>query len=355
MQRALTRDLHAISGGTSLAYDSAGNRKTATTGGVLETYNYDADNQLTTVVRGGATIASTTRNALGEVTQYVEYSSASPTGIASERSGISYNARGEVTGETDYQFVNGGTDVNATVSNVYDAYGNLSSNHTINNGAPDTGETWDYRWLGDSAVVSASHFDRDYNSSTNNIYDTWQYYDGQGRLQRAVIDDASNRSVNFALTGDGKVLSSVQNDGTSNDPQEYHLFANGVQVADYTNNENAQSQNFDYQTVIANNTVPTATGSGRFWRNSSSGASGGESGTSGYDPVNPITAGVGENSRSSYIVQSGDTLQGIAQFEWGDSSLWYLIANANGLSADAPLTAGQKLALPLKGSQAAMS
>jgi LysM repeat protein len=48
-------------------------------------------------------------------------------------------------------------------------------------------------------------------------------------------------------------------------------------------------------------------------------------------------------------VQAGDTLAGIARNLWGDSSLWYLIADANGLSADAALTAGQGLAVPLKG------
>lgn len=45
-----------ISGGSSLAYDAAGNRKTATKAGVTETYNYDADNQVTTVLRGGSAI-----------------------------------------------------------------------------------------------------------------------------------------------------------------------------------------------------------------------------------------------------------------------------------------------------------
>jgi LysM repeat protein len=122
-----------------------------------------------------------------------------------------------------------------------------------------------------------------------------------------------------------------------------------VQIADYTSDENNETQDYDYQSLINTKTVPTASGTGKFYRGSSYGVSGGEFGTSGYDPVNPITAGVGQNSRSSYTVQAGDTLQGIAQFVWGDSSLWYLIANANGLPADAPLTAGQNLALPLKG------
>jgi len=46
---------------------------------------------------------------------------------------------------------------------------------------------------------------------------------------------------------------------------------------------------------------------------------------------------------------AGDTLQGIAQALWGDASLWYKLAEANGLSANSALTAGQALAVPLTG------
>jgi YD repeat-containing protein len=343
-----------ITGGTSITYDAAGNRKTATTGGVLETYNYDNDNQLTTVVRGGVTIASTTRNTLGQVTEYIEYGGGTG-GLSNHRFNIVYNARGQVTSESDYQFISGGTDLNASVSNVYDSYGNITSTHSVNSGTPDTGQTWNYAWR-DTAVVADTHYDSDYNNSSNNIWDTWQYYDGLDRNQRAKIDDARDRDVHFALDSDGKVLSRVVNDGSysttdgvNNDPVEYHLYAGGVQIADYTSDENNETQDYDYQSLINTKTVPTASGTGKFYRGSSYGVSGGEFGTSGYDPVNPITAGVGQNSRSSYTVQAGDTLQGIAQFVWGDSSLWYIIANANGLPVDAPLTAGQNLALPLKG------
>jgi YD repeat-containing protein len=338
----------AISGGTSFTYNAAGNRKTALKGAITETYNYDADNQLTTVLRNGATEASTTRDIRGRVTEYIEYLAGSPTGVSSHRFNIVYNTRGQISSESDYQWVNGGTDVNATSTNAYDSYGNITSNHTVNSGSKDTGQTWNYAWK-DVAVVADTHFDSDYNSSTNNIWDTLQYYDGLGRMQRAVIDDGRNRAVDFALDGDGKVLSRVQNDGTSNDPAEYHLYVGGVQIANYTNDSNEDTQNYDYQSLITTKTVPTASGSGRFYRGSSFGTAGAETGTSGYDPINAITAGTSQSSRARYTVQAGDTLQGIAQNLWGDSSLWYLIADANGISADTPLAAGQNLAIPLKG------
>ena len=51
---------------------------------------------------------------------------------------------------------------------------------------------------------------------------------------------------------------------------------------------------------------------------------------------------------SSYTANAGDTLQTVALAVWGDASLWYLLANANGLSAGTTLAAGQVLSVPGK-------
>jgi hypothetical protein len=45
-------------------------------------------------------------------------------------------------------------------------------------------------------------------------------------------------------------------------------------------------------------------------------------------------------------VQAGDTLQSIAALVWGDASMWYLIADANGLSGAEGLAAGRTLTIP---------
>lgn len=63
----------------------------------------------------------------------------------------------------------------------------------------------------------------------------------------------------------------------------------------------------------------------------------------GYQPINgsyPVaTPGV-------YIVSPSDTLQSIARSAYGDSSLWYRIAEANGLSSDRDLKVGQTITIP---------
>jgi YD repeat-containing protein len=70
----------------------------------------------------------------------------------------------------------------------------------------------------------------------------------------------------------------------------------------------------------------------------------------------PVTAPSLSAPPSAYTVHGGDTLQGIAKAVWGDGSLWYLIAEANGLSgnvtvgaeggAAAELVDGQTVTIP---------
>lgn len=63
----------------------------------------------------------------------------------------------------------------------------------------------------------------------------------------------------------------------------------------------------------------------------------------GYQPINGNypTAAPG-----AYSVRAGDTLQVIAQGAYGDASLWYIIADANGLAGNEGLRVGQTLTIP---------
>ncbi|HET7863963.1 MAG TPA: LysM peptidoglycan-binding domain-containing protein, partial [Burkholderiaceae bacterium] len=64
-----------------------------------------------------------------------------------------------------------------------------------------------------------------------------------------------------------------------------------------------------------------------------------------FEPVNDASAG---GASTSYTVNAGDTLGGVAQQLWGDASLWYLIAEANGMSGMEALQAGQVLQVPTR-------
>jgi nucleoid-associated protein YgaU len=62
-----------------------------------------------------------------------------------------------------------------------------------------------------------------------------------------------------------------------------------------------------------------------------------------YDPINAYAQG---SSGGMYTVQSGDTLASIASALWGDASLWWKLAEVNGLTAESVLAEGQPLIIP---------
>jgi YD repeat-containing protein len=64
-----------------------------------------------------------------------------------------------------------------------------------------------------------------------------------------------------------------------------------------------------------------------------------------YRAINSFSASA---SPQTHTVKTGDTLQSIAQAVWGDASLWWLIADANGIRGDLTLTAGRVLTIPAK-------
>jgi len=47
-----------------------------------------------------------------------------------------------------------------------------------------------------------------------------------------------------------------------------------------------------------------------------------------------------------YVVQAGDTLSSIAAALWGDASLWWKLAEVNGLTAESALPEGLPLIIP---------
>jgi hypothetical protein len=58
-----------------------------------------------------------------------------------------------------------------------------------------------------------------------------------------------------------------------------------------------------------------------------------------YEPICPSYSPAAGSS--AYTVRGGDTLKSVAQALWGDSAMWYLIAEAYGLSGTQTLSAGQ--------------
>ncbi len=64
--------------------------------------------------------------------------------------------------------------------------------------------------------------------------------------------------------------------------------------------------------------------------------------------LQPIGSTACNSTPVSYIVRVGDSLRGIAQAAWGDATLWYRIAEANGLAGEGALTPGELITLPAR-------
>nr|WP_256261206.1 HNH/ENDO VII family nuclease [Pseudomonas gingeri] len=64
------------------------------------------------------------------------------------------------------------------------------------------------------------------------------------------------------------------------------------------------------------------------------------------DTFTPISSDYPGRTPTSYIVNQGDTFASIAQAVWGDSGMWYLIADANVQDPSKPLVSGNTLRIP---------
>jgi len=390
--------------GVDVTYDLAGERKTATSQANLtgkkrvynsniqewefidvdyvgerrDTYNYTADGYLDTVQEektgwsiqnqqptggfvGGQTIASYGRDAMGRVTTYIEYSAKDGT-FAYERD-ATYNVKSQITDDTvttmyaddvrryvtvshyDYQaetyagsnsftgaYLGGAVTHVSAAKTIYDQYGGQTSG-----GSSDTRN--DYQWW-DAAQQSVTTLKPDATYTNTSTY----YYDDSGHLTSVYIQDQQshrNRTVTFVNDAAGLVLERKEQDNiyTTGDPRELHYYFNEAQVGFIGNNG---TSDLSYADSIAEH--QTETGSGPF-RNGTANAIPVADFDQSYQPVNGLNQGP---SAGLYYVRDGDTLQSIAEVAWGDASLWYLIADANGLSGAETLRAGQTLSIPNK-------
>jgi len=162
-------------------------------------------------------------------------------------------------------------------------------------------------------------------------------YNVNGHLSGFVDDkNAQNkRAATYINNSQGMVLQ--RNELINNTMNRYRNFyyVNGQRVGDLSNDGPSRE---DYVQNLQNNRA-TATQAKDFKPISSA----------DFDQnFEPINAQYPSSASTSYVVNNGDTLQSIALSVWGDASMWYMLADVNGLSATDKLTAGQVLTVPNK-------
>ncbi len=166
-------------------------------------------------------------------------------------------------------------------------------------------------------------------------------YGASGALETISIADGRARTVTFTNDVSGQALKRDEADQLSGgDPHEIWYRFGGRQLGYIGNNGTLDT---DYVASIANRVKrpPPTQGPFRF---------GDPTGTShiDFDPaLDNISSYAQGSAGGSYTVQGGETLGSIAAQLWGDASLWYKIAEANGMSTANALAEGQRLTIPI--------
>lgn len=209
---------------------------------------------------------------------------------------------------------------------------------------PTSQTTYQYVWW-DSAQQAKITYDSDTGSGDNPIYTSTFGYDVNGRVSFVNIKDGRPRNVTFVTDVNGQVLTRTETDNLTayDDPWSRYYYFNGVRVGELTNN--APFDPGSYISHVNNRISPPSGGS------TSTPFYSGNYGTPSADfdqAYEALTPNSIPGGGQVWTVRTGDTLQGIAAAVWGDSALWYLIADANGLTANSLLTPGQLLTVPAK-------
>lgn len=327
--------------GVTIAYDAANQRRSAryARDGHLERYDYDARGYLTDTTIDGVLRARRVNDQAGRVGDYYEY-----------------DANGALKSSTTRYWDN-----DSLLMQEHDNQANTGTiTYRLNDGTVDFTETYgeattiktsyDYVWFDGAKqtqiMVQAS------NQSVKNWAPGFSryVYDEQGRIKLA-YDQAGNRGFAYQVDGEGRILQRDEliggqvdaNGNVSNAQQNRHhsyYFFDDKQIGNVGNDG---IDRIDYAKELAQNEARA--GAKNDDRHKRFTPVAGANFDENYQPINSLypTAAPG-----SYIVKAGDTLQGIAAALWGDSAMWYLLADANGLAPNQPLIANTVLTVPNK-------
>ncbi|MGH8043134.1 MAG: hypothetical protein ACREOX_00855, partial [Stenotrophomonas sp.] len=327
--------------GVRVSYDMANQRRQAVyaSDGHKEDYSYDAQGYLTDTYINNVLRARRANDLAGRVTTYVEYAA---DGRQIGNLTRTWDQDSLLTREHD-NITNTGTITYRMADGTVD--------HTKTYGDKTTQTMWyTYGWY-DGARQTEIKVQADNSDVKNWAPGFSKYeYDSQGRIKIA-YDVAGNRGFRYQTDGEGRILQrdeliGGQVDGagkvtgaTNNRFHSYYLF-DDRQVGNVGNDG---IDRIDYAKELAQHQADS--GAKNDARHKRFTPVAGADFDSNYQPINSMYPG---SAPSSYLVRTGDTLQSIALALWGDSAMWYVLADANGLTAQDPLTPNTSLTVPNK-------
>jgi len=277
-----------------------------------------------------------------------------------------YDSKGRVDTETSVQFLNAsstyvGDTYTTTVTNTFgdgtSAYAlgavitSTTSGYKLTYGAstttsiPTTSTATTYDWY-DGAVQKTVTYTPD-TSSSGTYYTTTYTNSGSGLLLSAHIADGRTRDVTVTSDALGQAVRRDEEDGIAyntttfqgGDPHQVWYRFNGKQIGS-TGNDSTYDTSYAGSLDDREHVVWGGNGAFRY------GMEGGLAYAEFNDRLTQINTYNQGTSGGTYTVRAGDTLSSIAAQLWGDSSLWYKLAEANGLSSDTGLAVGRTIVVP---------
>ncbi|PRN03014.1 hypothetical protein A0O30_19765 [Pseudomonas sp. LLC-1] len=322
-----------VAKGYAVAYDGAGRRlsseswSASISGGeryVRNTYSYNdmgqvLDSRSGLVTRaagadtGGAVQATdvskllfrNTYDALGNRTSQMSYSN----DVAVERSTYSYRGDGQMVAQLVYKIA-GGVERKSQANyfgeaGMIDAAGNQTSYRYLVYAADGTSIS--YRGAYARKFLATDTYKEWHIEVTTNISNTsgWTStsFDSRGNAVEVRTYNGSIFNQSFESNKDGLLTTRV---GTDSHSTQSYLYYQGAALANYGNLSAAQIT----------------------------------------DTLTPISEEYPSRTPGNYVVNQGDTLASIAQAVWGDSKMWYLIADANGIDPAKALVVGDSIRIP---------
>jgi YD repeat-containing protein len=372
---ASATDVQIIAGntGVALSYNLAGERRyasyklpdAANPGQYLsytDEYRYGLNGQLEKTYINSVLRSERFSDLLGRVTTYWEWN-ATVTEKTYQRE-TTYDADSKMLTQEDWQRnENGSTKVHNETDFTYmnNGAGPLWKSEQLQHGiggAENTTieSTYEYVWWDDAkqAEITADPHNQDFKWK-----DGWSKftYDVNGHLLQ--VDDPSRgeankgRSIRYVTNAEGLILSRIEIAGGTAHPSgvvyngsviEKHSFyyVNGHRVGDVGNDGKSLvtgSKSYAEDLTVYKKSVSLRKQYKR-WKPVAS---------ADFDQsYQPINAQYPAHTPGDYTVNAGDTLQSVAATVWGDPAMWYLIADANGMSGAETLHAGQVLVIPNK-------
>ncbi len=324
-----------------------------------EDYAYDAGGRLTEVrqVSGnygsptptgpGGVVALIYYDVAGRQTRQIDYTAPDSWTMAYDQT-TSYDAAGRVS--STYSETRQGNDIVRATTN-YDYGGTwqggayalgqvmsvTSNSHKNWSNHSNSTTTYNYAWYQGAVQQSINHTQT--GSPAGNTWFSYNHVAGQAVMTQASISDGRSRTVNYATNLMGEVVKRWESaSGTGGGaPAEYWYRYAGKEMGKVGNDGTLYNSYISSITQRQTQAGQGAFENGRQWGNPEADFGSRLEGISSYNQG---------SAAGTITARGGETLQAVAASLWGDSGLWYKLAQANGLSGDAALSAGQTLRVP---------